>query len=58
MKFTATVDLKIDTAGLLRAVEGAARSGMRDVVVQIAAEAVQKVFALDNAGEDDDDGAE
>ncbi len=41
MKFTATVDLKIDTAVLLKAAAGAARSGMRDVTVQVAEEAVQ-----------------
>ncbi len=40
MKFTATVDLKIDTAGLLKAVASAARGGMRDVVVEVAAETV------------------
>ena len=41
MRFTATVDLKLNTAGLLKAVASAARSGMRDVTVQVAAEAVQ-----------------
>ncbi len=41
MKFTATVDLKFDTAALLKAAGDAARNGIRDVTVQITAEAVQ-----------------
>ena len=41
MKFTATVDLKLNIAVLLKKVASASQMGMRDVTVQVAAEAVQ-----------------
>ena len=41
MKFTATVDLKLNVAVLLKKVASASQEGMRDVVVQVAEETVQ-----------------
>ena len=41
MKFTATVDLKLNVAVLLKKVASASQEGMRDVVVQVTDETVQ-----------------
>ncbi len=41
MKFTAKVDVNLDILAVLRQVEDASRKGMRDVTVEVHAEAVQ-----------------